>query len=220
MMLCECSSVIGDDRFVTRAAPRCSYRQGTAARVCWETGLSESEESLIARAARDADAFGVLYERHVDRIYNYIYYRVGNVHDAEDLTARVFYRALAHIDEYRDRGAPFAAWLYRIAHNLVANWYRDRGRRHDIRLDDLVGIAERGDGPEHLAERSEEARVLLSAMSTLPAERQQLLILKFVEGMSNVEIARVMGRTEGAIKSLYHRTLIALRNELSRRGAE
>jgi RNA polymerase sigma-70 factor (ECF subfamily) len=185
-----------------------------------ETGLSESEVSLIARAARDADAFGELYERYVDRIYNYIYYRVGNVHDAEDLTARVFYRALAHIDEYRDRGAPFAAWLYRIAHNLVANWHRDRSRRHDIRLDEIVGVAGRGDGPEHLAERSEDARVLLSVIGVLPAERQQLLILKFVEGMSNVEIARVMGRTEGAIKSLYHRTLIALRDELAKRGAE
>ncbi len=110
------------------------------------------------------------------------------------------------------------AWLYRIAHNLVANWHRDRSRRRDIRLDDLVGLAERGDGPEHLAERSEEARVLLAAIAALPAERQQVLILKFAEGMSNVEIARVMGRTEGAVKSLYHRTLIALRDELSRRG--
>lgn len=185
-----------------------------------EIGLPESEESLIGRAARDADAFGALYERYVDRIYNYIYYRVGNVHDAEDLTARVFFRALAHIDDYRDRGAPFAAWLYRIAHNLVANWHRDRSRRRDIRLDDVVSLAGRGDGPEHLAERSEEARVLLSAIAALPAERQQLLILKFVEEMSNIEIARVMGRTEGAIKSLYHRTLIALRDELPRRGVE
>jgi RNA polymerase sigma-70 factor (ECF subfamily) len=180
--------------------------------------LSESEESLIARAARDADAFGTLYERYVDRIYSYIYYRVGNVHDAQDLTARVFYRALAHIHEYQHRGAPFAAWLYRIAHNLVANWHRDHSRRRDIRLDDVAGIAEKSDGPEHVAERDEEARVLLAAMATLPAERQQLLILKFVDGLSNVEIARTMGRTEGAVKSLYHRTLIALRDELSRRG--
>jgi RNA polymerase sigma-70 factor (ECF subfamily) len=183
-----------------------------------EIGLSEPESDLIARAARDADAFGELYERYVDRIYNYIYYRVANVHDAEDLTARVFYRALSHIDEYRDRGAPFAAWLYRIAHNLVANWHRDRSRRHDIRLDDVVDLAERSESPEHRAERSDEARVLLSAMSVLPAERQQLLILKFVDGMSNVEIARVMGRTEGAVKSLYHRTLIVLRDELAKRG--
>ena len=187
--------------------------------ACLEIGLSEPESDLIARAARDADAFGELYERYVDRIYNYIYYRVANVHDAEDLTARVFYRALAHIDEYRDRGAPFAAWLYRIAHNLVANWHRDRSRRHDIRLDDVVDLAERGESPEHQAERGDEARVLLSAMSILPAERQQLLILKFVDGMSNVEIARVMGRTEGAVKSLYHRTLIVLRDELAKRGA-
>ena len=219
MMLCECSSVTGDDlRHVSLAAPRCSYRQSTAVLACWELGLSESEASLIERAARDAEAFGALYERYVDRIYNYVYYRVGNAHDAEDLTARVFFRALAHIDTYRDHGAPFAAWLYRIAHNLVANWHRDRSRRRDIRLDDLVGLAERGDGPEHLAERSEEARVLLAAIAALPAERQQVLILKFAEGMSNVEIARVMGRTEGAVKSLYHRTLIALRDELSRRG--
>ena len=204
---------------VTLAAPRCSRKQDTAVLACLEIGLSESEADLIARAARDADAFGELYERYVDRIYNYIYYRVANVHDAEDLTARVFYRALAHIDEYRDRGAPFAAWLYRIAHNLVANWHRDRSRRHDIRLDDIGDLAERGDGPEHLAERGDEARVLLSAMGVLPAERQQLLILKFVDGLSNVEIARVMGRTEGAVKSLYHRTLIVLRDELAKRGA-
>jgi RNA polymerase sigma-70 factor (ECF subfamily) len=204
---------------VTLAAPRCSRKQDTAVLACLEIGLSESEADLIARAARDADAFGELYERYVDRIYNYIYYRVANVHDAEDLTARVFYRALAHIDEYRDRGAPFVAWLYRIAHNLVANWHRDRSRRHDIRLDDIGDLPERGDGPEHLAERGDEARVLLSAMGVLPAERQQLLILKFVDGMSNVEIARVMGRTEGAVKSLYHRTLIVLRDELAKRGA-
>ncbi len=176
--------------------------------------MSESEERLIERAKRDADAFGQLYERYVDRIYNYIYYRTGDQHEAEDLTARVFYRALGHMDEYRQRGAPFAAWLYRIAHNLVANWHRDRSRRHDVRLDDIMAIAEKGDGPERLAEQAEEAHTLLDAMGHLPAERQQLLILKFAEGLSNAEIARIMGRSEGAIKSLYHRTLIALRDDL------
>ncbi len=180
--------------------------------------MSESEEHLIERAKHDADAFGLLYERYVDRIYNYIYYRTGDTREAEDLTARVFYRALGHMDDYRQRGAPFAAWLYRIAHNLVANWHRDRSRRRDVRLDEIVAIAEKKASPEHLAEQSEEARVLLSVMGKLPAERQQLLILKFVDGMSNAEIAKVMGRSEGAIKSLYHRTLIALRDELDRSG--
>ncbi len=181
--------------------------------------MSESEEHLIERAKHDADAFGQLYERYVDRIYNYVFYRTGDSHEAEDLTARVFYRALAHMDEYRQRGAPFAAWLYRIAHNLVANWHRDRSRRHDIPLDDLVSLAEKKEGPDRLAERDEDARLLLDAMARLPAERQQLLILKFTEDMSNAEIAQVMGRSEGAIKSLYHRTLIALRDDLSRRDA-
>lgn len=177
--------------------------------------MSESEERLVERAKRDPDAFGILYERYVDRIYSYIIYRTGDTHEAEDLTARVFYRALAHIRAYRQRGLPFAAWLYRIAHNLVANWHRDRSRRRDLRLDDIVGIAEKSDGPEHLAERDEQARVLLDAIRRLPDERQQLLFLKFVDDLSNAEIAQIMARSEGSIKSLYHRTLIALRNELS-----
>ncbi|MBM2842845.1 MAG: polymerase sigma-70 factor, subfamily (modular protein), partial [Anaerolineales bacterium] len=90
------------------------------------------ELSLVARAGSDADAFGVLYERHVRRIYNYIFYRTGNHHDAEDLTARVFQRALRHVGKFEDKGVPFSAWLYRIAHNLVANWHRDRSRRPTV----------------------------------------------------------------------------------------
>jgi RNA polymerase sigma-70 factor (ECF subfamily) len=183
--------------------------------------VSEPEELLIERAKHDADAFGTLYERYVDRIYNYIYYRTGDNREAEDLTARVFYRALAHMEEYRHSGAPFAAWLYRIAHNLVANWHRDRSRRRDVRLDDAIalGVHSEGNDPQRLAEQDEETRLLLSAMTILPPERQQLLILKFVDGMSNAEIGRVMGKSEGAIKSLYHRTLIALRDELARRDS-
>ncbi len=180
--------------------------------------MSESEESLIERAKRDAEAFGALYERYVDRVYNYIFYRIGDTYAAEDLTARVFYRALGHIRDYRQRGAPFAAWLYRIAHNLVANWHRDQSRRHLVRLDDVAALPERGDGPQRRVERDEDAEELLAAIRTLPAERQEILILKFVDELSNAEIAQIMGRSEGAIKSLYHRTLISLREELDRRG--
>lgn len=179
--------------------------------------MSESEEALIERAKRDPAAFGELYERYVDRIYNYIYYRTSDVHEAEDLTARVFYRALNHIEEYHQRGAPFAAWLYRIAHNLVANWHRDRSRRKYVRLDDLARVPEKEGGPHQHAEQNEQAQTLLEAIRRLPAERQELLILKFVDELSNADIAKIMGRSEGAIKSLYHRTLIALRDDLSRR---
>jgi RNA polymerase sigma-70 factor, ECF subfamily len=178
--------------------------------------LIESEEQLIERARRDPEAFGELYERYVDRIYHYVFYRTGDAREAEDLTARVFYRALSHIPRYHQRGAPFAAWLYRIAHNMVANWHRDRSHHRQIRLDDVITLKTEDASPEYRAEQNDEARVLLGVMTRLPAERQQLLILKFVEDMSNEEIARVMGRSEGAIKSLYHRTLVALRDELSR----
>ena len=178
----------------------------------------ESESQLVERAKSDPEAFGELYERYVDRIYNYIYYRVGNHHDAEDLTARTFFRALDHIDRYVDRGIPFSAWLYRIAHNLVANWHRDRARHKTISLEGLLRLPGQENNPEREAERNEEREALLAAIRRLSPDRQQLLILKFSERLSNAEIGRIMGRTEGAIKSLYHRTLIALRDDLRSRG--
>jgi RNA polymerase sigma-70 factor, ECF subfamily len=166
------------------------------------------------------EAFGELYERYVTKIYNYVYYRTGNHHDAEDLTARVFFRAMGHIDSYTDRGVPFQAWLYRIAHNLVANWHRDRGRRKIIPLDEFVASRLTSDAPDKHAEAKEERDRLLAAIRRLPEERQQLLALKFVENLSNAEIGAIMDRTEGAIKSLYHRTLIALREDLEMQSGE
>jgi RNA polymerase sigma-70 factor (ECF subfamily) len=169
---------------------------------------------LVRQAASDLDAFGELYERHVRRIYNYIYYRTGNHHDAEDLTARVFERALRHIPKFKDKGVPFSAWLYRIAHNLVANWHRDQSRRPVVPLDDRFFSKGGRNIPETEAVSKDEQRMLLAAVHLLPPDRQQLLILKFVQRFSNAEIGQIMGRTEGAIKSLYHRTLNALREDL------
>jgi RNA polymerase sigma-70 factor (ECF subfamily) len=176
--------------------------------------LEVSDEVALARAAQgDSEAFGVLYERYVGRIYNYIYYRTGSVYDAEDLTARVFYRAMRHIGNYRHRGLPFSAWLYRIAHNLVANWHRDNSRRKEIPLDE--GMFSKGEPshPEYNLVEAEERELLLTVIRRLPPDRQQLLILKFVDHFSNAEIGQIMGRSEGAIKSLYHRTLLSLRDK-------
>jgi RNA polymerase sigma-70 factor (ECF subfamily) len=175
---------------------------------------------LTKDAKVSKEAFGELYERYITKIYNYVYYRTGNHHDAEDLTARVFFRAMGHIDSYTDRGVPFQAWLYRIAHNLVANWHRDRGRRKIIPLDEFVASRLQTDAPDKHAEAKEERERLLGAIRRLPEERQQLLALKFVENLSNAEIGAIMDRTEGAIKSLYHRTLIALRDDLEMRSDE
>lgn len=172
------------------------------------------EEALALAVRGDAEAFGRLYERYVSRIYNYIFYRTGNASDAEDLTARVFYRAMGHIRSYRDQGVPFSAWLYRIAHNLVANWHRDNSRRKEVPLDDHAGLVQRSEHPEMSLVQSQEVEGLFAAVRKLPPERQQLIILKFVEHLSNAEIAVIMGRSEGAIKSLYHRTLLSLRDKL------
>lgn len=169
---------------------------------------------LVAYAKDDKAAFGEIYERYLTKIYNYVYYRTGNQQDAEDLTAKVFYRALSHIQKYEDQGVPFQAWLYRIAHNLVANFHRDKGRRKIIPLDDYIAHTLRSEAPDKQVETSEQKDRLMEAIQHLPAERQQLLILKFIEQKSNAEIGEIMERTEGAIKSLYHRTLLALRDEL------
>ena len=173
-----------------------------------------SDENALKLAAQgDQEAFGVLYERYVGRIYSYIYYRTGNQHDAEDLTARVFFRAMRHVENYTDRGLPLSAWLYRIAHNLVANWHRDNSRKKEIPLDEIILVRHSGDLPERVLIENEEKENLLNVIHRLPSDRQQLIILKFVEHLSNAEIGQVMGRSEGAVKSLYHRTLLTLRDD-------
>lgn len=186
-----------------------------------EERLAETE--LVQRAKEgEPEAFGELYQKYVRRIYRYIYVRVGNREDAEDLTAKVFHQALRNIGNYKDKGFPFSSWLYRIAHNLVANFLRDskvRRRRGEIFLGWLKVDGEIASGPEERTETNEERELLFAAIRRLPSDSQQLLILKLVEGMSNEEIGRVMGgRSVGAVKSLYFRTLATLRDDLERRG--
>ena len=178
----------------------------------------EPESRLVEEAKSNPQAFGLLYERYVERIYNYIFYRTGNQQEAEDLTAKTFHKALDHIARYDNRGVPFSAWLYRIAHNLVANWHRDGARRKELPLEHQEHVAPARGRPEQLAEVTEEREALLDAIRRLPSDRQQLIVLKFTDALPNAQIGDIMGRSEGAIKSLYHRTLIALREDLSTRG--
>ncbi len=172
----------------------------------------ESNVDIIDKAiSGDFDAFGELYQENIRRIYNYIYYRTGNRSDAEDLTARVFQRALRHIKTYTRTEVPFTAWLYRIAHNLVANFYRDNNRKREVPIEEQEYYLPQ---PEHLEStliKNEQVESLLKVIRKLPSDRQLVIILKFIEDMSNVEIARILGRSEGAVKSLYHRTLLDLR---------
>ena len=175
--------------------------------------MPENSLDIIDKAiSGDYEAFGELYQENIQRIYNYIYYRTGNRSDAEDLTARVFQRALRHIQTYKKTEVPFSAWLYRIAHNLVANFYRDNNRKREVPIEEQEFNLPQ---PEHLETtliKNEEVESILKVIRQLPSDRQLVIILKFVEDMSNLDIARILGRSEGAIKSLYHRTLSDLRD--------
>ena len=191
------------------------------------------EARLVEDARSNPASFGVLYERYVDRIYAYVYHRVGNNQDAEDLTARTFYRALDRLETYEDRGLPFSAWLFRIAHNLVANWHRDHNKRRFLSWDRLWPQGNEGRladamvtgatppemlSPDTLFEQAESHDALWAAINRLPVERRDLLLYKFSSRLSNVEIGKLMNKSEGAVKSLYFRTLSSLRKDLEARG--
>jgi RNA polymerase sigma-70 factor (ECF subfamily) len=166
----------------------------------------------------DLDAFSVLYKENVQKIYNYIYYRTGNSHDAEDLTARVFQRALKSISRYKNKGVPFSAWLYRIAHNLVANWHRDNKRKREISIDDSPYAFSDSVHLETTLIKGQEVAELMVFVRKLAPDRQMVLILKYVDDLTNSEIGEILGKSEGAIKSLYHRTLLQLRQEMKKKS--
>ena len=177
----------------------------------------EDVRQLVERAKTDPDAFGQIYQRYVRRIYNYHYQFTRNREEAEDLTSRTFFQALRSIGAYHDRGLPFQAWLFRIAHNLVINWYRDQSRHPVVGLETVENEIRADSGnPQGDLAVSETRKSLLQLINGLPEDRKTLLLLKFVEKMPNAEIAKVMGRSEGAVKVLYHRTLLGLREKAGR----
>ncbi len=171
--------------------------------------------ALVRRAKEEREAFEALYLKYLKKVYTYIYYRVGNVDDAEDITESVFLHALIHLDRYQDRGIPFSAWLLRIAHNLVANWHRSSKSRRSVDLDSAEPLHDPSPTPEERLESAEEREELLEVLKNLPEERQQALILRFAEGMKHREIGEVMGKSAGAVKVLVHRSLISLHRGLS-----
>jgi RNA polymerase sigma-70 factor (ECF subfamily) len=171
------------------------------------------EADLIGRAkALEEAALSELYQRHVDDIFRYIYYRVGDESVAEDLTSEVFIRMLQGLPDFTLRGPPFAAWLYRIAHARVVDHFRRQKVRAHLPLDERLPSAEQH--PERAVELEEEQRALLDAIRQLTEEQQEVLLLKFVEGHSNAEIAAILDKTEGAVKSLQHRALASLQRVL------
>ena len=164
-------------------------------------------------------AFSDLYRAHLRDVYSYAYYRVGNHHDAEDLTEQAFLQAYRHFERARreSNGRPLRPWLIRIAHNLASNYHRDRARRPQTPLENADPIPAKH-GTEALVEGREELREVMAGLEHLPTDRREALIMRFALGMDNREIARALGRTDGATKVLIHRAIKQLEEEMSRDG--
>ena len=154
------------------------------------------------------DDFSALYKAHLRDVYSYSYYRVGNHHDAEDLTEQTFLQAYRHFEraQRESQGRPLRPWLIRIAHNLAANYYRDRSRRPQTSIEDAGALAELHT-TEGLVEDREDLNRILEGVRRLPDDRREALIMRFALGMDNREIARALGRTDGATKVLIHRAI-------------
>lgn len=166
-----------------------------------------ADQPQKSKARLDAE-FSELYRAHLRDVYSYAYYRVGNHHDAEDLTEQTFLQAYRHFDraQRESNGRPLRPWLIRIAHNLAANLYRDRSRKPSTSIDDTGELAAAHTTEELVEGRDELARVL-DGVQRLPDDRREALIMRFALGMDNREIARAMGRSDGATKVLIHRSI-------------
>ncbi len=161
--------------------------------------------------------FSDLYRGHLRDVYSYAYYRIGNHHDAEDLTEQTFLQAYRHFEraQRESDGRPLRPWLIRIAHNLASNYHRDRSRRPEAALD-AVEPPSAPHGTERIAEGRAELKHLMNSMQELPGDRREALIMRFALGMDNREIARALGRTDGATKVLIHRAIKQLEEEMGR----
>jgi RNA polymerase sigma-70 factor, ECF subfamily len=176
------------------------------------------DEADLVRRARDGDtgAFGMLYEYYLDPIYRYIYFRIGSHPDAEDLAEQVFINAWEALPRYKERGYRLSSWLYRIAHNVVIDHRRRDRTREELELtEESAGHADLPMPQEQLIQAETMAEVL-RAMTTLSDEQQEIITLRFIEGLSYAEVAQIMGKNEGACRALQYRALAALARQVDR----
>jgi RNA polymerase sigma-70 factor (ECF subfamily) len=189
-------------------------------RITCPTPPTDSDEALVARAKRDREAFGDLYDRYVDQVYRFVYRRLKDHTTAEEITARVFFRALERLPLFEWRGIPFGGWLMRIATNLIHDHHEDAQRLISLPAvaDDEMEEATSEPGTEEQSATHQTAKVLWQTVSTLPIIQQQVVVYRFAREMSVREIATAMGRTEGAVKQILFRAMKRLRRHLEQRG--
>ena len=174
-------------------------------------------EDIVARAkAGEREAFASLYEMHYDRIYRYVAFKCGGAGDAEDLTGEVFLKMLESIHQFEFRGFPFTSWLYRIAHNVVMDHFRRRGRRPTVPLDDAERVADAAHSEmEWRAHVSWTMNEVVNAMDDLTDLQREVVSLRFAGGLSIAETAKAVGRKENAVKALQHAGIKKLRAALA-----
>jgi len=179
-------------------------------------GSNEHVRLLVERGQQgDREALEQLYLLHFDRIYSYLHMSVGNRHDAEDLTTQTFLKMLESIKRFRWQSAPFSAWLFRIAHNLAMDHFR-ASRRWQPEEEVPEPPGETEPSAELAAFQSIGRQSMLELIEDLSQEQKQVLTLKFVFNLPNGEVATILGKTEGAVKSLQHRALVSLQKQISK----
>ena len=174
----------------------------------------QNEESLVRRAQqRDHEAFTQLYEEYFDKIYRYVVLRIGNKVEAEDLTQQVFLNALRSISSFKWKGVPFSAWLFRIAHNQVVDYLRKRTKHVTEPIDEVVATSK--SDPQLEVERKLDIEQLLLAAQRLTGSQREVISLRFTSEFSTAEVARIIGKSQGAVKALQHSAIVSLRKVLT-----
>jgi RNA polymerase sigma-70 factor (ECF subfamily) len=173
----------------------------------------QDEQGLVRGAQEgDKDAFAQLYEAYFDKIYRYIVIKISNKAEAEDMTQQVFLKAYQSIRSFKWKGAPFSAWLFRIAHNQIVDFYRKKSKRPTVRLEESTVVS--SDNPLRTVENRFDIERLRVAALQLTSSQQEVISLRFAGGLAITEVARTMGKSEGAIKALQHSAVVALRKVL------
>ena len=174
----------------------------------------QDEQSLVQSAQRhDEEAFAQLYEKYFDKIYRYVALKIGNRVDAEDMTQQVFINALHSISSYKWRGIPFSAWLFRIAHNQVVDYLRKKTRQPTMPLNESLTISE--SNPQKTTEQKLNIEQLVLATRKLTPAQQEVVFLRFAGELPIAQVAKIMGKSEGAIKALQHSAIVSLRKILT-----
>ena len=170
----------------------------------------QSEESIVRRAQQyDQEAFAQLYEEYFDKIYRYLVFKIGDRTEAEDMTQKVFLKALRSISSFKWKGISFSAWLYRIAHNEAVDFLRRKSKRVTVSLNESLVTGE--DDPQLAAERKSDVEHLILATRQLTEAQREVIALRFASGLSVAEVAKVMSKNAGAVKALQHSAVVTLR---------